>query len=545
MILKIINNNQELTFDKEINLLSLAKKMDKKYYACKVNGRFRELNYTVYENATVEFLDLLSSDVTRIYEAGLRYIFTMALYRINPELELNFNYNVSRSILGIIKGLDHKLNEDLLNNLVSEVDKIISKDLPINRKLLSYDEAKMIYKKQRFFSKIELMNYRNEEYVNIYECNGFYNYMFSQMIPSTGYLKDYKAFLFGAGFIIQYPRHESRGTIPEFRASKSFANALKEAAQWNKKTNTSNIAKMNNAAISDKAAKEFINLCEIKHTNNLFELASKIYKEREDIRIIAIAGPSSSGKTTFAMRLRLTLKSLGLNPRMISIDDYYLPQEEIPYDEHGEKDYETINAIDIKRFNEDMKKLVKGEKVTLPKYNFAVGGNTVGDTIKASKDEPIIIEGIHALNEILTEGIPKKRRFNIYIAPQTQLHIDSHNPISITDLRLLRRIVRDAKFRNSSAEETLGMWPSVRRGEFKWIYPFQDQADYVFSTELAYEFMVLKKHAINSLHAVERNSEHFIAANRLLKFLKYFVDIPDEFVPCNSLLREFIGGRCI
>ena len=545
MNLKIINTKEELSFENNINLLSLAQKLNKKYYAAKVNGRFRELNYTVYENATVEFLDLLSSDVTRIYEAGLRFVFTMALYRLNPQLDINFNYNVSRSILGIVKGLAKKLDQEFLDKLLAEVDNIIKKDIPIKRKLLSYDEAKMIYKKQRFYSKIELMNYRNEEYVNIYECDGFYNYMFSQMVPSTGYLKEYSSFLYGAGFIIQYPRHENNGTIPSFSASSSFSNALKEAAQWNKKTNTSDIAKMNLAAISEKSSCEFINLCEIKHTNNLFQLAQTIYKKREDIRIIAIAGPSSSGKTTFAMRLRLTLKSLGLNPRMISIDDYYLPQDKIPYDENGEKDYETIEAIDIKRFNEDMKKLVKGEKITLPKYNFAMGGNTVGDTIRASKDEPIIIEGIHALNEILTEGIPKKRRFNIYIAPQTQLHIDTHNPISITDLRLLRRIVRDAKFRNSSAEETLSMWPSVRRGEFKWIYPFQDQADYVFSTELAYEFMVLKKHAISSLHAVERNSEHFISANRLLKFLKYFVDIPDKYVPCNSLLREFIGGRYV
>ena len=232
----------------------------------------------------------------------------------------------------------------------------------------------------------------------------------------------------------------------------------------------------------------------------------------------------------------------GIKPVMISIDDYYFGKDNAPKDEFGLPDLEHVDALDVELFNHDMLKLIQGESVTLPHFNFQKGKRETGKTIQIPHDQPIIIEGIHALNEKLTHSIPKHQKFNIYIAPQTQLHIDDHNPISITELRLLRRIVRDQKYRNSSATDTMDMWPSVRRGEFKWIYPNQKEANYVFNSELTYELAVLKKHAVAQLRAIPKDNKHFITANRLLKFLKYFMDIEDELVPCNSLLREFIGG---
>ena len=301
---------------------------------------------------------------------------------------------------------------------------------------------------------------------------------------------------------------------------------------------------MNEYALSKNELIDFVNMCEIKHTNELHELASEIIEKRKEIKLIAIAGPSSSGKTTFSMRLRITLMSLGLKPVMISIDDYYLPRSSAPLDEFGQPDLEHIESLDIERFNNDIHKLTNGEEVTLPRYDFKRGVITNGKTIKVEENTPIIIEGIHALNDRLTSKVSRNQKYKIYIAPQTQLHIDDHNPISITDLRLLRRIVRDSKYRNAPATETMAMWPSVRRGEFKWIYPFQEGADFVFNTELSYEFGVLKKFALPQLQAIPRDSEYFIMANRLVKFLKYFIDIPEELVPCNSLLREFIGGSC-
>lgn len=537
------NKNQTVPYGTKI--IDIIGDKNKKYYAALVNGRLRELNFKLVSDYNIELIGKDHSLVTRIYEAGLRYLFAYAFYRLFPKKGITFHYNVSRSILAIPKGFDDKFNKEDLKKLTAEVDKIIKEDLPLERQLFPLEEIRSIYQKQNYSSKTNILNYRLEEYSNVYKCGDYFNYTYSLMVPSTGYLKEYKAFIKGAGFIIQYPRHESKGEIPPFIEDKKFANALKNAAKWNKITGVSTISDMNHTSIDRKSICDFVNLCEIRHTNNLYDLANNIIKKGDKIKLIAIAGPSSSGKTTFSERLRLTLKSLGASPVRISIDDYYLPKDKIPNEPDGTKDLENIYALDVERFSRDVKNLIDGKKVTLPSYNFHTSIVGDGETVKIGEKDIIIIEGIHALNDILTKGVPREVKYNIYIAPQMQLNIDDHDPISITDLRLLRRMVRDAKFRNASAEETISMWPSVRKGEFKWIYPFQDNADYVFSTDLTYEFMVLKKHAIANLQAVPRSSEHFIIANRLLKFLKYFNDIPDEIVPANSLLREFIGGTNI
>ena len=468
----------------------------------------------------------------------------MAIKNLYPQANVSFNYNVSRSVLTIIRNLEGGVTEELVNEIKAEVCRIVEADYPITRKFFNLEEASILYKNQGNLDKVKLLQFREEEYVNLYECQGYVNYMYSLMVPSTGYLKEYNMFPYGAGFIIQYPRAEVGGVIPPFYHAPTFAKALRDAARWGKRTRGTAIAHMNEYALNKHDLIDFVNMCEIKHTNELHELASQIVEKRNEVRLITIAGPSSSGKTTFSMRLRITLMSLGLKPVMISIDDYYKPRSQAPIDEFGQPDLEHIESLDIERFDNDISRLIKGEEVTLPRYDFKRGIITDGKTIRVEPDTPIIIEGIHALNDRLTSKVPREQKYKIYIAPQTQLHIDDHNPISITDLRLLRRIVRDSKYRNAPATETMAMWPSVRRGEFKWIYPFQEGADFVFNTELSYEFGVLKKFALPQLQAIPRDSEFFIMANRLVKFLKYFVDIPEELVPCNSLLREFIGGSC-
>ena len=296
-----------------------------------------------------------------------------------------------------------------------------------------------------------------------------------------------------------------------------------------------------NQIIEENKVEDFVYKCEERHNKQLIDLVEKINSKKE-IRLIAIAGPSSSGKTTFSKRLEITLNNYGINPLMISIDNFYLHPKFAPIDEYNKPDLEHINALDIKLFNKIILDLVNGLEVKLPIFNFSTKERTWTKPVKLNKEDPIIIEGIHALNNVLTEFIPQNKKFKIYISPFAQINIDNANPINLTDLRLLRRIVRDLQFRSTSPEDTLSMWPSVRRGEYKWIYPHIEGSDYIYNSELTYEFSVLKKFAEDALKQINNDSEFFVQANRLLKFIKYFDNIDSKFVPKNSLLREFIGG---
>ena len=318
---------------------------------------------------------------------------------------------------------------------------------------------------------------------------------------------------------------------------------IKEALDWRKICEVENIASMNYFT-NTKDYIKFVNMCETKHNNMLAELGVKIKERINDIKVICVAGPSSSGKTTFTNRLKIELMTRGITPVMISMDDYYVERELTPIDENGKLDFESIYALDLELFNKHLVTLIQGEEVTLPHFDFKEGVKKTGKTVKLEGNQPIIIEGIHALNELVTAQIPKHQKFKIFISPNPQLNIDDRNPIMATDLRLLRRIVRDAKSRKTPPARTFSMWDSVRKGEFKWIYPWQNEADYVFNSELTYEIMVMKKYAIPALETIGGNDEYFIQANRLLKFLKYIKDIDDKYVPCNSILREFIGESC-
>ncbi len=531
------------TYDRPIELKDVAKDLNiNTALAATVNKRLRELSYIPTKDAHVEFLDYTHADAIRIYESTLRYVIAMAVKNLYPKAKIRFNYSVSRSILAVFDDFDGILNQQVLNAIEKEVKRIIKADYLIERKRISLGEAMKLYQELNMNDKVEILKYREEDYVNLYACNAYTNYMFGYMLPSTGYLTTFNFILYHPGFLIQYPRAEMGGTIPVFRDEPTFGKALKDARKWGNIISGNTIPKMNDFAKDYVSSVDFVNMCETKHAHQLNELGDLIENNIDSIRLIGIAGPSSSGKTTFSNRLRIELMTRGIRPVMISIDDYYFGKDLAPRNDDGSPDLEHVDALDVDLFNRDMLSLIQGEEVTLPHFNFQTGKRQAGKTIRIAHDSPIIIEGIHALNEKLTKSIPKHQKFNIYIAPQTQLHIDDHNPISITEIRLLRRIVRDQKYRNSSASDTMDMWPSVRRGEFKWIYPNQREANYVFNSELTYELAVLKKHAVAQLRAIPKDNRHFITANRILKFLKYFRDIEDELVPCNSLLREFIGG---
>lgn len=535
---------QTLTLEQKTPILELISiENQKKYIAAKVNNRLRELNYEVYYDCEIELLDLTNSDAVKVYETSLRYLLAMAFRRVYPQYSVRFSYNVSRSIFIQFLNFSGSIDNSIIQNLKKEVDALIEKDISFNRVTMSKEEALEIYKKEGYSDKIDVLKYRPEKIVHLYECDGYLNYMYGYMVPSTGYLKYYVLRQYNPGLILQYPRAELGGLIPAFEEAPTFGKALKKAHQWAIICDAETVAKMN-SHVSEETVVDFVNMCETKHNNMLAELGQIIEKDIDNIRLIAIAGPSSSGKTTFSNRLRIELMSRGINPLRISIDDYYLPKNQAPLDENGNPDLEHIEALDIDLFNEHMLKLIQGEEITLPSFNFKTGMREDGPKCKVDSKTPIIIEGIHALNDILTSSIPKHQKFKIYISPQIQINIDNHNPISLTDIRLLRRIVRDKKSRNTSAEKTLEMWNSVRRGEFNWIYPNQEGANYIFNSELTYELCVMKKYALPALQAINNDHPYFIMANRLIKFLKHFKDIDDKFVPCNSLLREFIGGSC-
>ena len=508
--------------------------------AAKVNQRLRELTYILTSDAEIEFLDYTSSDAIRIYQTTLRFVIAKAFQKLYPDATIKFDYNVSRSILATVDNL--QLTETVLNNIIKETQKIVDANYKIERRRIPVGQAARLYTSLGMKDKVEVLKYRTEEYVNLYECDGYFNYMFGYMLPETGLLKELKMFLYDPGFLIQYPRAEEAGVIPPFVDEPVFGKALRKSTAWGNLLGGGNIANINKLSSNREDLVDFVNMCETRHNQQLYELGEIIEKSNDEIGLIAIAGPSSSGKTTFSNRLRVELKTRGIKPVMISIDDYYLGKDEAPKNPDGSPDLEHINALDVDLFNKHMSALVRGEEVQLPKFNFQIGKREEGNTLKLHKGEILIIEGIHALNNKLTSSVPNHQKFKIYIAPQTQLHIDNQNPISITDLRLIRRMVRDNQFRNSSAEDTFDMWPSVRNGEFKWIYPFQKEADFVFNSELTYEFGVMKEHALRELEKIDDNSRHFITANRLIKFLKYFIDIDKELVPVNSILREFIGG---
>lgn len=542
-MIKVTVNKLERTYEKPTTLQEIAKDFKVEgALAASVNLRLRELTFVVSNDAEIKFLDANSADGIKIYESTLRYVIAKAVHNLYPKATIKFNYSISRTLLAVMEDLNGSLDETVFNSIKKEVDRIVKANYKINRERISIGEAKRLYTDFNMLDKVSVLNYRDEEYVNLYTTNGYKNYMFGYMLPETGLLSSYKMFLYNPGFLIQYPRAEMQGQIPKFVDEPIFGKALRDASKWGKLTGGNTISTINAFCEDEIEVIDFVNMCEARHNQQLCELGKKIDENSEDIRLIAIAGPSSSGKTTFSNRLRVELKSRGLKPVMISIDDYYLGKDQAPRNEDGSPDLEHINALDVDLFNKHMAALVRGEEITLPRFNFLKGVREVGSKMQVDSHTPIIIEGIHALNSILTESVPNHEKFRIYIAPQTQLHIDNHNPISITDLRLLRRLVRDQKYRNSSAEDTFDMWPSVRRGEFKWIYPYQNDADFIFNSELTYEFGILKGHAVNLLKAVLPESKHYITANRLLKFLKYFVDVDEDLVPVNSILREFIGG---
>ena len=543
MPIKVVFNNTEKIYDAPVTVLDIVGK-DKNIICAYVNGRVRELTYTIDKDSEIIPLTCKDRDAKPIYESSLRFLVAMAMHNIHPHYEIRFAYNVSRSIFLQILNPGTSASGIMIKELVAEMNRLVSLDLPLERKIVSKEEAARIFTEDGYQDKVDILKYRPEKTAHIYTCGNYRNYMYNRMVPSTGYINRWIIKYYHPGIIIQYPRPDFNGEIPPFEDAPTFGKTLKRAHQWALATGCNTIVGINQRIEQDGDV-EFITLCEQRHNRQLCELGQMIEDEKESIRLICIAGPSSSGKTTFANRLRIELLSRGIKPIRISMDDYYLPRGQAPLDEDGKPDLESADALDIELFNQNLADLVAGLEVECPRYDFKAGCRAKeGRKLIVPQDQPIIIEGIHALNERLTASIPAHQKFKIFIAPQSQVNIDNHNPMSLTDLRLLRRIVRDHQFRNASAISTLEMWPSVRKGEFKWIYPSQEGANYVFNSFSSYELSVMKKYAMPLLEEIDTESEYFPVAERLIRMLKFFDDLSDKWVPCNSIIREFIGGSC-
>lgn len=506
--------------------------------ACKCNNKVRSLNYEPEEGEKVEFLDISTADGMRIYVRGLLLIMSKAFNKLYPDALLTVNYQLSNATFCQIDNM--KTTEEMIKNVSDEMKKIIDANYDINKVVMTKEEAKRFYdKEQTIRGKLQLDN-KDKNTVSLYFCEDYYNYFYGVMPISTGYTKIFDLKVYNNGFLIRYPSRKNPNKLEEYKENKKLLNTLQEYEDIHRVLGINTIYKLNKEILNGNE-KELILLAEALHEKKISDIADKIVN-KNDVKVVLIAGPSSSGKTTFAKRLGLQLRLNGLKPVTISVDNYFVERTETPLDENGNYNFECLEAIDLKLFNHDLIELLKGNEILMPTFNFKTGHKEyTGETMKLGKDEILVIEGIHCLNDELTSAIPRENKYKIYISNLTVLNIDYFNRISTTDSRLIRRIVRDYKFRSYNAIHTLQIWNSVNRGEEQYIYPFQEEADSMFNTSLIYEFCVLKKFAVPLLESINSSYAEYSEARRLLEFLKYFETIDIENVPKNSLLREFIG----
>lgn len=538
----------KIKVEKNQKVIGLIDEKDKKKYICaKVNGIVRSLNYTFKENSevSIEFLDLTSSEACKIYQASLRFLTSLAIASLDEKIDVRFYYYISRCTYGkfISKKKNVSFSYDFIKKIEQRMKEIVSEDIIFSRKRFSKDEAIKIYKENSQNDKVQVLKYRKENYVHLYQANfnGFkyFDYLYEELVPSSGYLKLFEIRPYAPGFLINSPRAEFNGNIPPYKDEPKFAKALSFNSFFAEE-NELDTAVSVNKFLHKYSDVGLINVSEAKINRQLVKVTDEIVSSSKPIRLVCIAGPSSSGKTSFANRLMYELMSFGKKPIRISIDNFYFPKDKmIPG-----TDIESLDAIDVELFNETISNLIIGEEVYLPTYDFKTNIRTMDEKISIGDDQIIIIEGIHALNSKLTNSIPEESKYRIYISPQPQVSIDNHTPLSMSNLRLLRRIARDSRTRGTEAKETIKMWANVRNGEFKYIYPTQENADFVFDSFYFYEPCALRNIVLPQLDKILPTDNEYTIASDLKQVVKYFLPMDSKFVPCNSLMREFIGGTC-
>lgn len=441
-----------------------------------------------------------------------------------------------------LKG-DAKLDQDFIDKVKCEMQRIVDAQIPIMKRSVPTDDAVELFHTYKMYDKEKLFRYRRVSRVNIYSIGKFEDYFYGFMANHTGYINCFDLFLYEDGIVLLLPEAKEPDKLPHFSPSPKVFRVQREADAWADKLQIATVGDLNEK-ITKEGISHVLLIQEAMQEAKISGIAEKIIESGEK-KFIMIAGPSSSGKTTFSHRLSIQLAAHGMCPHPIAVDNYFVNRDETPLDENGEKNYECLEAIDVEAFNRDMNALLRGERVNMPEYNFKTGMREYKDNyLQLGKEDILVIEGIHGLNDQLSYSLPKESKFKIYISALTQLNIDEHNRIPTTDGRLIRRIVRDARTRGTSAKETIAMWPSVRRGEERNIFPYQESADVMFNSALIYELACLKVYAEPLLFQIQKTDSEYQEAKRLLKFLDYFLAVPSEAIPHNSILREFVGGSC-
>jgi uridine kinase len=509
------------------------------------DNKLCELHKKLKKEGTIEFITTQDQIGHETYGRSVSLLLLKALHHVagyDNITKVTMHYSVSSGYYYTIDG-DIVLNEDFLNKVKAYMLELVERKIPILKRSVGTDEAIELFHNHKMYDKEKLFRFRRVSRVNIYSLEEYEDYFYGFMVNHTGYLKYFDLYLYDDGLVLQLPKRENPKEVPPFVPRPKIFQVQKESAQWSEAIQADTVGDLNER-ITKEGASNLILIAEALQEAKIAQIAKKIV-EAGNRKFIMIAGPSSSGKTTFSHRLSIQLSAQGMKPHPIGVDNYFVNREDTPLDSNGNYNFECLEAIDVKQFNEDMSALLRGEEVELPRFNFKTGHREYkGDFLKLGEEDVLVIEGIHCLNDRLSSSLPSESKFKIYISALTQLNIDEHNRIPTTDGRLIRRIVRDARTRGASAKATIGMWNSVRRGEEENIFPYQESADVMFNSALIYELAVLKLYAEPLLFSITKEEPEYAEAKRLLKFLDYFLGVPSESIPSNSILREFVGNGC-
>ncbi|MCI8568786.1 MAG: nucleoside kinase [Bacilli bacterium] len=542
--LEITINNKKYNYSKDITLQEIYMEHQGEFrfpiILAKVNNRLKELSATLTESATVEFIDLTTSEGNRAHLNGLIFILQYAVKKLFGK---NSDILVQHSLdKGLYIDTNFKLSEEKLLKIKEVMIDIITKDLPITKVTIDRIEAINYFKEIGDFTKAGVLRYNTNNYITLYRLGNIYNYFYNLMPTSTGKVKDFDlTYIKDNGFVLRFPTVYINNKIQKYKHHPHMFEAFAENKEWAKIIGVRNSVELNKVVSTGKI-NDLIKIDETLQSNRLLSVAKEINAKKNKVKIVLIAGPSSSGKTTTSRKLCMYLKSFGLEPKTIGMDDYFVEKEETPLDENNNPDFECLEAVDLKLFDKQMANLLSGKNVKIPTYNFSTGKKEYHNEMQLEEKDILIIEGIHALDNKILTNIDRSKKFKIYISPLTELNLDDQNRIPTTDNRLLRRIVRDNRTRNYSVEKTLKQWPSVRLGEEKYIFPFQDESDVTINSAAIYEIGVLKTYVEPLLYSVESTSPYYEEAKRLINFLRLFLPIPADAIPQDAVIREFIGG---
>lgn len=540
-----VGNNEVFEVEKGKSIYSVLKEkgfLDKEKIIALVslNGKISELSKTVEEDGNISLIDISHQISMKAYVRSLQFLLIKATYDLFPEAKVTIEHSLSKGIFGEIHR-EKKLTEDDLKKIKRRMKELIDKDMPFKKVKVTREAAIKIFDAYGMDDKVTLLKYVDREKFTLYELDGRYDYFFGTLVYSTGMLRTFDLMYYEPGFSLRIPRIDNHLQVAKFVEQKKLSNVFYEAEQWGNIMDIADVGSLNKK-VENKDIINIIRVNEALHEKKIAQIADMI-TERKDVKIVLIAGPTSSGKTTFSKRLGIQLRVNGYLPIAISLDDYFVDRDKTPKHENGEYDFEAIEALDLELFNNNLTDLMDGKAVILPRFDFKSGGRTWRKNPTTIPSNGIlIVEGIHGLNERLTAKISKKNKFKVYISALTQLNLDNHNRISTTDIRMIRRIVRDSLSRGYGAKDTIKMWPSVKLGEEKNIFVYQEEADAMFNSSLIYELCVLKKFALKELEKIKETDDEFYEANRLVRFVSTFNDVEVDQIPDTSILREFVGG---